>query len=169
MRLVLAAIAIAVATPLEGKVVIEVDRSDLKANIYHDNRLVDTFPVAMGKSDSPTPLGEYQIRAIDFNPDWRSTRDGSYSPPGRSPLGQIRMRYDPPYALHGTWKPESIGTYASLGCIRMNNRDIVALSKLILLDTETWKGDTWFNNMLKRDRTLFHVPLKQSATIRIVE
>ena len=31
------------------------------------------------------------------------------------------------YAIHGTNRPRSIGTYASYGCIRMRNEDIVEL------------------------------------------
>ena len=31
------------------------------------------------------------------------------------------------YAIHGTNKPSSIGTFASYGCIRMYNQDIVDL------------------------------------------
>jgi lipoprotein-anchoring transpeptidase ErfK/SrfK len=31
------------------------------------------------------------------------------------------------YAIHGTNRPSSIGTFASYGCIRMYNQDIVDL------------------------------------------
>jgi len=31
------------------------------------------------------------------------------------------------YAIHGTNKPSSIGTFASYGCIRMYNQDILDL------------------------------------------
>jgi lipoprotein-anchoring transpeptidase ErfK/SrfK len=31
------------------------------------------------------------------------------------------------YAIHGTNRPDSIGRYASYGCIRMHNQDIVDL------------------------------------------
>ena len=31
------------------------------------------------------------------------------------------------YAIHGTNRPESIGTFASYGCIRMLNQDITDL------------------------------------------
>ncbi len=31
------------------------------------------------------------------------------------------------YAIHGTNRPSSVGTYASYGCIRMYNQDVVDL------------------------------------------
>jgi lipoprotein-anchoring transpeptidase ErfK/SrfK len=35
------------------------------------------------------------------------------------------------YAIHGTNRPESIGHFDSAGCIRMHNRDIVELYRLV--------------------------------------
>jgi lipoprotein-anchoring transpeptidase ErfK/SrfK len=39
------------------------------------------------------------------------------------------------YAIHGTNNPSSIGTYASYGCIRMHNRDIVDLFERVSVGT----------------------------------
>lgn len=39
------------------------------------------------------------------------------------------------YAIHGTNKPSSIGTYASYGCIRMYNQDIVDLYDRVRVGT----------------------------------
>jgi lipoprotein-anchoring transpeptidase ErfK/SrfK len=40
------------------------------------------------------------------------------------------------YAIHGTNKPESIGTFASYGCIRMLNQDITDLFERITIGTQ---------------------------------
>src|SRR3954470_23642098 len=39
------------------------------------------------------------------------------------------------YAIHGTNKPSSIGTFASYGCIRMHNRDIADLFEHVSVGT----------------------------------
>jgi lipoprotein-anchoring transpeptidase ErfK/SrfK len=39
------------------------------------------------------------------------------------------------YAIHGTNKPSSIGTFASYGCIRMYNQDIVDLFDRVSVGT----------------------------------
>jgi lipoprotein-anchoring transpeptidase ErfK/SrfK len=39
------------------------------------------------------------------------------------------------YAIHGTNRPGSIGTYASYGCIRMHNRDIADLFERVNVGT----------------------------------
>src|SRR3954463_11773453 len=40
------------------------------------------------------------------------------------------------YAIHGTNKPESIGTFASYGCIRMLNQDITDLYQRVNVGTQ---------------------------------
>jgi lipoprotein-anchoring transpeptidase ErfK/SrfK len=40
------------------------------------------------------------------------------------------------YAIHGTNRPESIGTFASYGCIRMHNHDIVDLFERVSVGTQ---------------------------------
>src|SRR5215211_7391628 len=49
------------------------------------------------------------------------------------------------YAIHGTNKPESIGTFASYGCIRMLNQDITDLfgrvdvgTQVVVMDVGAW-------------------------------
>ena len=39
------------------------------------------------------------------------------------------------YAIHGTNRPDTIGTAASFGCIRMFNRDVVDLYERVEVGT----------------------------------
>jgi lipoprotein-anchoring transpeptidase ErfK/SrfK len=58
-------------------------------------------------------------------------------PPGpENPLGPRAMTLDlGQYAIHGTNRPSSIGTFASYGCIRMHNRDVVDLFERVKVGT----------------------------------
>ena len=40
------------------------------------------------------------------------------------------------YAIHGTNAPSSIGTFASFGCIRMHNRDVLDLYQRVRVGTK---------------------------------
>jgi lipoprotein-anchoring transpeptidase ErfK/SrfK len=40
------------------------------------------------------------------------------------------------YAIHGTNRPASVGTFASYGCIRMFNEDVVDLYDRVNVGTE---------------------------------
>ncbi len=59
--------------------------------------------------------------------------------PGGSPRNPMGMRAltlsGGEYAIHGTNRPDSIGTAASFGCIRMYNRDIVDLFERVEIGT----------------------------------
>ncbi|CCF15163.1 putative L,D-transpeptidase YkuD domain protein [Brevibacillus laterosporus GI-9] len=44
----------------------------------------------------------------------------------------------PHYGIHGTNNPASIGKYVSHGCIRMYNRDVETLAKLVPIGTPVY-------------------------------
>jgi lipoprotein-anchoring transpeptidase ErfK/SrfK len=52
------------------------------------------------------------------------------------------------YAIHGTNRPESIGKFASYGCIRMHNEDIADLFERV--DSVRW----WWSRAKPRGRVL---------------
>ena len=93
--------------------------------------------VAVGKPGKQW-FGEAQIDGKYVQPAWSPPaevkRDNPRLPdviPGgapNNPMGAraLTLNLDE-YAIHGTNRPSSIGTYASYGCIRMLNEDIVDL------------------------------------------
>jgi lipoprotein-anchoring transpeptidase ErfK/SrfK len=55
----------------------------------------------------------------------------------KNPMGARALTLDRDlYAIHGTNNPKSIGTYASYGCIRMFNADIIDLFERVDIGTE---------------------------------
>ena len=71
-----------------------------------------TFPVAIGKADTPTPKGIWYIVNKKILPD--EDAFGSHWI-GLNLVG---------YGIHGTNRPDLIGTQVSGGCIRMHNSQI---------------------------------------------
>ncbi|MBI4649851.1 L,D-transpeptidase [Candidatus Desantisbacteria bacterium] len=109
---------------------------DTKKNIlilYKDKEKIKQYPVAVGKSDSPTPKGIFTIENRIPNPTW--TLDGKNIPGGdpKNGLGSRWMGFKErtQYGIHGTNQPESIGKSVSSGCIRMHNHDVEELYKII--------------------------------------
>jgi len=75
-----------------------------------------TYPVAIGKSSTPTPLGNWTIVSKAVNPG--------------GPFGVRWMRLSVPwggYGIHGTNNPKSIGRAVSHGCIRLHNEDVIEI------------------------------------------
>jgi len=96
-----------------------------------------SYPVAVGKSGKQW-RGTVQIDGKYRNPAWAPPAEvkraepwlPDYIPGGssRNPMGMRALTLSgDQYAIHGTNRPNSIGTAASYGCIRMYNRDIVDL------------------------------------------
>jgi lipoprotein-anchoring transpeptidase ErfK/SrfK len=52
-------------------------------------------------------------------------------------MGEAALTLGPEgeYAIHGTNRPESVGRFASYGCIRMLNRDILDLFARVRVGT----------------------------------
>lgn len=83
-------------------------------SVYRNGNIIKEYPVATGKPSTPTPQGVFTIINKQLNPG---------GPYGTRWLGLSKKGY----GIHGTNAPESIGTAASNGCIRMFNSDIEEL------------------------------------------
>jgi lipoprotein-anchoring transpeptidase ErfK/SrfK len=103
------------------------------------------YRVAVGKPGKQW-FGEAQVDGKYVRPAWAPPaevkRDNPRLPsviPGgapNNPMGAraLTLNLDE-YAIHGTNRPGSIGTYASYGCIRMLNEDIVHLYDQVSIGT----------------------------------
>ncbi|MGO4526320.1 L,D-transpeptidase [Microvirga sp. 2MCAF35] len=103
------------------------------------------YRVAVGKPGKQW-FGEARIDGKYVRPAWAPPaevkRDNPRLPdviPGgapNNPMGAraLTLNLDE-YAIHGTNRPSSIGTYASYGCIRMLNEDIVDLYEQVSVGT----------------------------------
>lgn len=99
-----------------------VDITEFKLYLINtaNNEIIKTYPIAGGKTSTPSPYGTWVIVKKDSN--W-----------GKG-FGSRWMKLNAPwgtYGIHGTNKPLSISSPYSLGCIRMFNNDIEELYKLV--------------------------------------
>lgn len=102
---------------------IDVSTSRHELKMFDDDRLIKTYPIAVGKMLSPTPTGTYRIINKHYNPG--------------GPYGVLWMGLSRPhYGIHGTNDPSSIGKDVSHGCIRMFNADVLELSSKAPVGTQ---------------------------------
>ena len=118
-----------------GTIVIKTDERRLYLVLGDGSAL--RYPVAVGRPGKQWE-GAAQISGKYVQPAWSPPdevrADNPKLPnviPGGSshnPMGPRAMTLSGgQYAIHGTNRPSSIGTFASYGCIRMYNQDIVDL------------------------------------------
>ncbi|MGB9802258.1 L,D-transpeptidase family protein [Desulfofundulus sp.] len=103
-------------SPPSEEVSILIDTTRRTLTVLAGGRPYRQYPVAVGKYETPTPLGNFRVVRKAMN--W-GTGFGSRWLELNVPWGL--------YGIHGTNKPWSIGSYASHGCIRMHNRDVEEL------------------------------------------
>ena len=90
--------------------------------LYEGNRLIQYYPIAVGRGATPTPHGRYTIVT-------KSVYPGGI-------FGSRWMGLSiPHYGIHGTNNPASIGQAVSKGCIRMHNRDVDTLFQRVVIGT----------------------------------
>jgi lipoprotein-anchoring transpeptidase ErfK/SrfK len=95
---------------------------------YEGGELVRIYPCAIGKEETPSPLGTYNMYGKSEWPTWywegKAIPAGPENGLGARFLGISNDVHPRGYGLHGTNEPDSIGTAASHGCIRTYNEYI---------------------------------------------
>jgi lipoprotein-anchoring transpeptidase ErfK/SrfK len=115
---------------------LEVALNAHQLRLFKDEELQQTFPIGVGRGETPTPGGIYYLRVLI-----KTTQpQGAYGPyayglNGFSPVLKDFAGGDGVIGLHGTNDPSSIGKDVSHGCIRLNNSDILKLVKILPLGT----------------------------------
>ena len=117
-----------------------INKSSHTLSLLKGDKLIKNYPVATGKNtgdkqrvgDNRTPTGNFKIVSIENASSWsHDFRDGK---------GKIAGAYGPWFlrldakgwrgiGIHGTHDPDSRGTNATEGCIRLSNEDIAELKE----------------------------------------
>lgn len=113
-----------------------------KVVLYNDGLAVKEYPVGVGKSLTPTPLGRFKIVRKIHNPAWINPyRQSTVVPPGeRNPIGKYWLGFamnkkSQEYGFHATSDLSSVGQASTHGCIRMYPDDVKELFGLVKLGT----------------------------------
>jgi lipoprotein-anchoring transpeptidase ErfK/SrfK len=119
-------------TPVHTRLL--VDRARLRVTLLRDGRPVFRAPVGIGTPTTPTPSGDFYVRN-----QLHKYRSPFYGPVAFGTSGRSATASDWPaggfVGIHGTDRPELIPGRVSAGCIRMANRDILRLARLMRVGT----------------------------------
>lgn len=115
---------------------LDVRTAEHAVDLYDRDQLIRTYPIGIGKRDTPTPGGTFYLKELLRPPN----PEGEYGPyayglSGFSTTLDTFAGGEAVIGLHGTNDPASIGKDVSFGCIRLNNADIRELADLLPLGT----------------------------------
>jgi peptidoglycan hydrolase-like protein with peptidoglycan-binding domain len=114
-----------------------------EGNSARAGRVVAQFPVTMGSTHDPLPIGKWKVQTFSFLPpfhyqpnlfwDAKDTAQEHMLPPGpNGPVGVAWLDLTKEhYGIHGTPEPSTIGKSESHGCIRMTNWDVMRLARIM--------------------------------------
>jgi lipoprotein-anchoring transpeptidase ErfK/SrfK len=120
-------------------IVVHVDTNTL--DLYDGFRVTHTWDVATAKPGWVTPAGEWNLYQKRENPTWYNPALDSWGAglpavvpggPG-NPMGTRALYITAPglIRIHGNGAPDTIGRYASHGCIRMYNSEVEQLYEMV--------------------------------------
>ncbi len=136
-----------ITVPKPGGVRLVVNKSDKHLYVYSrmegtEDKFIKRYLVGVAKYEERTPTGIYVVYDKMIDPVWYPP-DGGVIPAGdpRNALGTRWMGFrqdgkDTSLGIHGNNDPETIGTDASAGCIRMHNAEVEELFMLARVGTE---------------------------------
>ncbi|HEU4471795.1 MAG TPA: L,D-transpeptidase [Flavisolibacter sp.] len=158
--------------PAPERIRLVISIADRQLSVLRGRDTLRSYPVAVGQAEYPTPRGEFKIHQIDWNPDWTPpesdwTENKEYTPPAdpENPMGKARIIYQMPYTIHGTKDLESLGGAESHGSIRMANRDVVELARLIMEESGSGKPAEWYSQVLADSAKMVSVKLRDSIPL----
>jgi hypothetical protein len=140
---------------------IEVNKKTNYLYLYENGKVIKTYRVATGKTKELTPEGTFPLVVKINGPSWKDVPPGPNNPLGPRWNGiSVNGDNGRSYGIHGTNQPNSIGTNASAGCIRMLNNQVIELYNLIYEGVPVWIHSGQSNGIWRGD---MNVGLKPAA------
>jgi lipoprotein-anchoring transpeptidase ErfK/SrfK len=104
---------------------------DHKLAVLEAGEVKAIYSVAIGKATTPSPIGRFTIVSHVAYPTYshkgRVVGPGPHNPVGTRWMGLSQKGY----GIHGTNVPSSIGKPASHGCIRVGQKDLEELFRMV--------------------------------------
>jgi L,D-transpeptidase ErfK/SrfK len=133
---------------------IEVNVPAYRLDVIGGKDRLASYSVAVGLPRYATPLGDFALTQITWNPWWNPpktywARHEKITPPGpTNPMGKVKMLVGGSVYLHATPFVSSMGRAASHGCVRMRTDDAVALARLVQRTTGAAIQETSLDSLL---------------------
>jgi lipoprotein-anchoring transpeptidase ErfK/SrfK len=139
--------------------------------------VVQTYYVATGQDNYPTPTGNFTIRKLTWNPSWTPPPDAKWAKnksataPGdpKNPMKVVKIFFkEPDYYIHGTGDVESIGSAASHGCLRMDPDEVMEVGKWVMENGGSAQQENWFMRVLHFRNEEKVIYLSQPIPIKVI-
>ena len=154
---------------------LEIDISEREMYLYHEGEIVNTYPVAVGQPEYPTPTGDFEIDRVEWNPDWippntewGNKREKKDPNDPDNPMVGAKLFFEyPDYYIHGTDATHTLGEAESHGCIRMDPQEVKDLAKWVQEHADEERSADWYEEARQNDETMHIVKLSDPVPVDI--
>ncbi|HEY4277576.1 MAG TPA: L,D-transpeptidase family protein [Conexibacter sp.] len=124
--------------------VVTVSKTSTTVRVFVRGELTQTYHVAVGSPEYPTPAGQYVVQSMQVDPPWNVPNSAwagdlaGQTIPGGSPENPLVARwigFNGSVGFHGTADIGSLGSAASHGCVRMDPDDVIDLYERVSVGT----------------------------------
>ena len=165
---------VASARALTPTLRLEADLDERMLYVWAGDSLLHLFPVAVGKPGNATPTGTFTIDRVIWNPGWvppdtkwargkraRGPQDAD------NPMQAVKLFFrEPDYYIHGTNRPETVGSAASHGCLRMRPEDAAELARLVMEHGGEPRDAAWVEETLRtRTTRTVRLPMRVAMVV----
>jgi murein L,D-transpeptidase YcbB/YkuD len=179
LSFVLTVVAVASASAQTPSVIsadalsIQVNVPAARLDVMKGQNRLTTYSIAVGLRRYPTPIGDFAVTKITWNPWWYPpkaywARKEKITAPGpTNPMGKVKMLIGGSVYLHASPFVASIGMSASHACARMLPDDAIALAKLIQATTGAAITASSVDSLLATWDDTREIDLPSSVPVRI--
>jgi hypothetical protein len=147
-----------------------------RLDVWEGDSLAATYPVSVGLPSFATPTGSHRIQRVVWNPWWNPPPDAAWArgreataPGAGNPMGRVKLFFrGPDYYIHGTTQERALGRPASHGCIRMANRDVMALARRIHAVATPNVGEATLDRLAANTQATREIALPRRVRLDVV-
>jgi hypothetical protein len=145
-----------------------------RLDVFRGTDLVRTYQVAVGQPRYQTPIGEFTVSEITWNPWWyppdsKWAEHEKITPPGpNNPMGKVKIRFGGKVYFHETPLRASMGRAASHACVRMLGENAVDLARLVQKETQMPLSETDIDSLTSSWKPTRSLPVPRVVKVRIV-
>lgn len=157
-----------------GEISLNLNIPAFRLDVLRGRDRIHTYIVAVGLPRYPTPVGDFTLTQITWNPWWYPpkrdwARHEKITRPGSgNPMGKVKLFLAGSLYLHASPFTSSIGSAASHGCVRMRPNDAVELAKLLENASGAWVSAGSVDSLVASWSETRVVDLPVPAAVRVV-
>jgi Ca2+-transporting ATPase len=161
------------SVPAAGTMSINLNVPASRLDVRRNGIVFRSFPVSPGTKKYRTPIGDFQLTEMTWNPWWHPpkswwARKEKITPPGpENPMGKVKMMIGSLLYLHATPSVTQIGHPASHGCVRMLPDDAVELARMVLRETRAQISEGAVDDLVTRWDETRTVGLPEPISVKI--